>query len=44
LFVVLSGRDAEVVSDAINNKSQYQARYVVPDAADPARKGSCGAR
>lgn len=39
LFVVLSGRDAEVVSDVINNKTQYQARYVVPDAADPRREG-----
>ena len=39
LFVVLSGSDAEVVSDAINNKTQYQARYVVPDAADPGKDG-----
>ena len=39
LFVVLSGTDAVVVSDAINNKTQYQARYVVPDAGDPSRDG-----
>lgn len=39
LFVVLSGTDAEIVSDAVNNKTQYQARYVVPDASDPGKDG-----
>jgi pPIWI RE three-gene island domain Z len=39
LFVVLSGGDARIVSEAVNNKTQYQARYVVPDASDPGKDG-----
>lgn len=39
LFVVLSGAEAEIVSDAINNKTPYKARHVVPDAADPGTAG-----
>jgi hypothetical protein len=40
LFVVLSGREAQVVGDHINNRvPQLRARVVVPDAADPGRDG-----
>lgn len=39
LGVVLSGREAQTVTDHINNKTPYHARNVVPDAADPGRDG-----
>ena len=40
LFVVLSGREARIVGDHINNRMpQLRARVVVPDAADPGRDG-----
>jgi restriction endonuclease in pPIWI_RE module len=39
LFVVLSGAEAKIVSDAINNKTPYRARHVVPDAAGPGAEG-----
>jgi hypothetical protein len=39
LFVVLSGQDAQVVGDHVNNRTRYTARNVVPDAADPGRDG-----
>jgi pPIWI RE three-gene island domain Z len=40
LFVVLSGREAQIVGDHINNRMpQLRARVVVPDAADPGRDG-----
>jgi hypothetical protein len=40
LFVVLSGREAQIVGDHINNRvPQLRARVVVPDAADPGRDG-----
>jgi hypothetical protein len=39
LFVVLSGREARVVSEAINHRTPYTARHVVPDASDPGEAG-----
>jgi hypothetical protein len=39
LFVVLSGQDAQVVGDHVNNRTRYTARNVVPDAADPGKDG-----
>lgn len=39
LFVVLSGTDAQVVGEAINHRTPYTARHVVPDASDPGKDG-----
>ena len=39
LFVVLSGLEARVVSEAINHRTPYTARHVVPDASDPGEAG-----
>jgi hypothetical protein len=39
LFVVLSGVEARVVSEAINHRTPYTARHVVPDASDPGEAG-----
>lgn len=39
LFTVLSGADAQVVAEAINHRTSYRARYVVPDASDPGKDG-----
>jgi hypothetical protein len=39
LFVVLSGLEAQVVGEAINNRTPYTARHVVPDASDPGKDG-----
>jgi hypothetical protein len=39
LFVVLSGADARVVGEAINHRTAYTARHVVPDASDPGKDG-----
>jgi hypothetical protein len=36
---VLSGLEARVVSDAINHRTPYTARHVVPDASDPGEAG-----
>jgi hypothetical protein len=37
LFVVLSGQDAQVVGDHVNNRTRYTALNVVPDAAEPGK-------
>ncbi len=39
LFVVLSGAEARTVGDHVNNRTQFRARVVVPDAAEPGRDG-----
>lgn len=39
LFVVLSGRDAELVSEHINRHTAFNARHVVPDAGEAGRDG-----
>jgi hypothetical protein len=39
LFVVLSGADARVVATAINHRTPYTARHVVPDASDAGKDG-----
>jgi hypothetical protein len=39
LFVVLSGQDAQVAGDHVNNRTRYTARNVVPDAANPGKDG-----
>lgn len=39
LFAVLSGADARVVGEAINHRTSYRARHVVPDASDPGKDG-----
>jgi pPIWI RE three-gene island domain Z len=39
LFVVLSGAEAALVTDYVNNKTGYRARNVTPDAADPGQYG-----
>lgn len=39
LFVVLSGADARVVATAINNRTPYKARHVLPDASDAGKDG-----
>lgn len=39
LFVVLSGSEARTVGEHINHRTQFRARIVVPDAAEPGRDG-----
>ena len=36
---MLSGADAQVVGEAINHRTPYTARHVVPDASDPGKDG-----